>query len=329
MHAIPSRTGELMNIKAALLALLAYGIFSTHDVVVKFVSANISAFQIVFFSSLLSFPLLTLMMVRDATPGHLRPKHPGWTAIRSLVMSVIPVSCFYAFSVLPLAQTYALLFATPLLITLLSIPILGEKVGLPRLGAVLVGFVGVLVVLRPGETQLGLGHAAALVAAFGSAFQSVILRKLSNDERRVVLMLYPMLTTVVAMGLALPFVYVPLTAGELGGLTIIAIFGFCGTLLLVTAYTFGEAAVVAPMQYSQIIWATIYGALLFNEKVDLLTLVGAGIIIASGVFIVVREARGGRSSNTPVLQTRSRAAIGGGLNVSFLLKRNSDEKPVE
>ncbi|PRZ49803.1 S-adenosylmethionine uptake transporter [Tritonibacter scottomollicae] len=311
------------------MALLAYVIFSTHDVIVKYVSAEISAFQIVFFSSLLSFPLLTMMMVRDATPGTLRPKHPGWIALRSLSMSVVPAAAFYAFSVLPLAQTYALLFATPLLITILSIPILGEKVGLPRMAAVVVGFAGVMVVLRPGETELGFGHAAALLAAFGNAFQSVILRKLSNVERRVVLMLFPMLTTVVIMGLTLPFVYVPLSGAELAGLAVISVFGFCATLLLVYAYSFGEAAVVAPMQYSQIIWATIFGVMLFDENMDLLTLVGAGIIIASGVFIVLREARGGRSSNTPVLQTRSRAVLSSGLNVSFFMKRTSGDNTPE
>ncbi|MFW8633549.1 DMT family transporter [Cribrihabitans pelagius] len=318
-----------MNTKAALIALLAYAIFSTHDVVVKFVSAEMSAFQIVFFSSLLSFPLLTLLMVRDATPGTLRPVHPGWMALRSLSMSVVPASAFYAFSVLPLAQTYALLFATPLLITLLSIPVLGEKVGLPRMAAVLAGFAGVLVVLRPGETELGPGHAAALLAAFGSASQSVILRKLSSVERRVVLMLFPMLTTVVAMGLALPFVYVPMEAQAFGGLAIIALFGFAATLLVVNAYSIGEAAIVAPMQYSQIIWATVFGVLLFDEAVDLPTLIGAGMIIASGVFIVLREARGGRSDHTPVLQTRSRTVPSSGMNVSFFLKRNSGENPAE
>lgn len=318
-----------MNIKAALFALLAYAIFSTHDVVVKFISADISAFQIVFFSSVLSFPLLTLLMVRDATPGTLRPVHPGWMALRSLSMSVVPASAFYAFSVLPLAQAYALLFATPLLITLLSIPVLGEKVGLPRMAAVLLGFAGVLVVLRPGGTELGLGHAAALLAAFGSASQSVILRKVSGVERRVVLMLFPMLTTFTVMGLALPFVYVPIEAPAFGGLVIIALFGFAGTLLVVNAYSIGEAAIVAPMQYSQIIWATIFGVLLFDEAVDMPTLIGAGMIIASGVFIVLREARGGRSDNTPVLQTRTRAVSSGGLNVSYFLKRNSGENPAE
>lgn len=316
-----------MNIKAVLMALLAYGLFSTHDVVVKFVSVNLSAFQIVFFSALLSFPLLTLMLVRDTTLGNLRPKHPRWTALRSVVVAVIPACAFYAFSVLPMAQVYALLFATPLLVTLLSIPILGEKVGVPRLAAVLVGLIGVLVVLRPGSTELGLGHAAALVSAFGGATQSVVLRKISADERRSVLMLFPMLTTVVIMGAIMPFVYVPMSSAEFGGVAVIALLGFCAMLCLVQAYTVGEAPVVAPMQYSQIIWATLFGALIFGESVDFMTLLGAGIIIASGVMIVIREAKGGRSDNTPVIRTRSRPLTPGGMNISLLLKRPQKETP--
>jgi S-adenosylmethionine uptake transporter len=318
-----------MNVKAALLALLAYAIFSTHDVVVKILGANIAPVQLVFFSSLLSFPLIMLMLIKDVTPGHLRPAHPWWTAMRSITMSLIPASAFYAFSELPLAQTYALLFVTPLLITLLSIPILGERVGLPRLGAVLVGFIGVMVVLRPGTTTLGPGHAAALFAALCAAFQSVVLRKISADERRVVLMLYPMLTTFVVMGLALPLVYVPMEGSTLAGIAVVALFGFCATLLTVSAYTIGEATIVAPMQYSQIIWATLFSVLLFGETVDVMTLAGAAIIIASGIFIVLREAFGGRSDNTPVLRTRSRGYTAGGTNVSLILKRKSLQKPSE
>uniref|UniRef100_UPI0025F36EF0 DMT family transporter n=1 Tax=Phaeobacter sp. TaxID=1902409 RepID=UPI0025F36EF0 len=241
-----------MNIKAACLALLAYAIFSTHDVVVKILGESVSSIQLVFFSSLLSLPMLMLMLIKDATPGHLRPVHPWWMAARSLAMAVIPASAFYAFSVLPLAQAYALLFATPLVITLLSIPILGEQVGLPRLAAVLLGFAGVMVVLRPGTTDLTLGHGAALFAAFCAAFQSVVLRKISAQERRVVLMIYPMLTTFALMGLALPLVYVPMDGSTLAAIAVVALFGFCATLLTVSAYTLGEAAVVAPMQYSQI-----------------------------------------------------------------------------
>mgnify|MGYP000279672145 CR=1 FL=1 len=310
-----------MNLKAALLALLAYAIFATHDVVVKYLGASMSPFQLVFFSSLLSFPLVTVMLVQDTTLGNLRPLHPWWVALRSVTMSVVPASAFYAFAHLPLAQVYALLFVTPLLITLLSIPILQEKVGLPRMLAVLVGFAGVLVVLRPGGVEYGMGHAAALFAALGSAFQSVILRKIGNEERRVVMMVYPLVATFVVMGLAMPFVYVPFDASALGGLGVVAIFGFCATLMMVSAFTKGEAAIVAPMQYSQIIWATLFGVLLFDEQIDLMTLVGAGIIIGSGIFIVIREAAGGHSDNTPVLRTRTRGYAPGSFNISLFLKR--------
>jgi len=157
------------NVKGALLALLAFAIFATHDVFVKTLGASYSPVQIVFFSVLLSFPLATVMLMRDAKPGNLVPRHPWWMALRTLAASATGISAFYAFTVLPLAQTYAILFAAPLLITVLAIPILGEKVRLRRWLAVLVGLSGVLVVLRPGSTDLTLGHAAALLAAVGSS----------------------------------------------------------------------------------------------------------------------------------------------------------------
>src|SRR6056297_1778793 len=153
------------NAKGALLALLAFGIFSTHDVAVKILGGIYSPFQIVFFSVLLSFPLAMVMLMRDARPGTLVPAHPWWLAVRTVAAVITGVSAFYAFSVLPLAQTYAILFATPLLITILAIPVLGEVVRLRRWLAVLVGLAGVLVVLRPGQTDLSPGHLAALVAA--------------------------------------------------------------------------------------------------------------------------------------------------------------------
>src|SRR6056297_1436415 len=120
------------NAKGALLALLAFGVFSTHDVFVKILGGIYSPFQIVFFSVLLSFPLATVMLMRDAKPGTLVPVHPWWMALRTGAAVVTGVTAFYAFSVLPLAQVYAILFASPLLITLLAIPILGERVGIRR-----------------------------------------------------------------------------------------------------------------------------------------------------------------------------------------------------
>lgn len=312
------------NLTAALIAISAFGFFATHDVVVKFLGSFYSPFQIIFFSVLLSFPLATLMLMRDPTPGNLRPVHPWWTALRTAAAVLTGFSAFYAFTVLPLAQVYAILFASPLLITVLSIPILKERVGLHRWLAVLLGLVGVLVVLRPGAAPFELGHLAALLAALGSATSSVVIRKIGKDERTAVLMLYPMVANFVVMAALLPLVYVPMPAQHLGLLGILSVLAFAAGLCMIAAYRRGDAAIVAPMQYSQILWAAGYGMLLFDEKGDLTTWLGAGIVIASGLYIVLRESNVGTSKSTPVLNTKSRYETATAPRVSLLQKITKD-----
>lgn len=308
------------NARGALTALLGFAIFATHDVVVKTLGAHYEAFQIVFFSVLFGFPLAMLMLIRDVTPGTLRPVHPWWTLGRTVAAVTTGTSAFYAFSVLPLAQTYAILFASPLLVTVFSIPILGERVRLRRWTAVIIGLCGVLVVLRPGATELGLGHLAALAAAVASALASVIVRKIGRDERSVVLLLYPMLAQFVLMGALLPFVYRPMPLAHMGMSAAMAAMAFLAAALMIEAYRHGEAVVVAPMQYSQIIWATLYGALFFAELPDGATLLGAAIVVGSGLYIVLREGRAQSSENSPVLGTRSRFETGTFPRVGALLR---------
>ncbi|MEE3359095.1 MAG: DMT family transporter [Pseudomonadota bacterium] len=306
------------NAKGALLALLSFALYATHDVIVKELGVNYTPFQIVFFSVLFSFPLATVMLIRDPQPGTLRAAHPWWTLTRTAAVVVTGLSAFYAFTVLPLAQTYAILFASPLLITILSIPILGEKVRLRRWMAVIVGLGGVLIVLRPGTTELSLGHLAAMVASVGSALASIIVRKVGSAERAEVLVLYPMLANFVIMGAAMPFVYVPMPVEHLALLLGMALLGFTASIVIILAYRAGEAVIVAPMQYSQILWAIFFGTLLFNETPDLVTLVGAGVIIASGIYIVLREGQQNASENTPVLRSRSRFETGTQLRIGVL-----------
>ncbi|RYG90399.1 DMT family transporter [Loktanella sp. IMCC34160] len=307
------------NIKGALYALIAFGIFATHDVLVKILGGLYSPVQLVFFSVLLSFPLATLMLMRDATPGTLLPAHPWWMALRTVAAVVTGMSAFYAFSVLPLAQVYAMIFASPLIITVLAIPILGEKVRLRRGLAVLVGLVGVMVVLRPGQTELGLGHLAALMAAFGGALNSVVVRKIGADERNVVLLLYPMVANFLVMGAFLALVYKPMPVEHLGLLAILSVLAWVAGLGIIAAYKSGEAVIVAPMQYSQILWASAYGAFFFDEQIDGATALGSAIIIASGLYIVLRESKSGNSANRPVLRTRSRPETGTTLRISPFL----------
>jgi S-adenosylmethionine uptake transporter len=311
------------NARGALMALLAFAIYATHDVVVKFLGALYSPVQIIFFSVLLSFPLVTLMLMGDRTDGNLRPRHPWWSLVRMVSTVITGLSAFYAFSVLPLAQTYAILFAAPLLITILAIPVLGEKVGIRRGLAVVVGLIGVLIVLRPGQADLALGHLAALTAAVFSSLASVIVRKIGSEERSAVLVLYPMVANFIVLGLALPFVYQPMPIEHIGMLGIIASFGFVAMLLVIGAYRSAEAVIVAPMQYSQIIWAAIYGAIFFGESIDLYTAIGTIVIIASGIYIVLREGGGKVETKRPVLESRSRHETGTTPRISLLLSRTA------
>ena len=311
------------NARGALLALSAFAIFSTHDVIIKFLGGTYSPIQIVFFSVLLSFPLATLMLMRDATPGTLVPRHPWWVALRTGAAVATGISAFYAFSVLPLAETYAILFAAPLLITILAIPVLGETVRLRRWIAVIAGLIGVMVVLQPGTTTLTLGHLAAMTAAVGGAVASIIVRRIGADERPVVLLLYPLVANFILMGAALAFVYKPMPIEHLGLLVIIATMAWTASRFVIAAYKTGEAAIVAPMQYSQIIWATLFGLFLFDERPSLMTLLGAAIIIGSGLYIVLRESRADASENTPVLRTRTR------LDTGTFLRTQAIDKPVD
>lgn len=309
------------NLRGAALSLAAFGVYATHDVVVKFLGGSYSAVQIIFFSGLLSFPLVSVMLLGDKRDENLVPRHPWWSLLRAITAVMTGVAGFYAFSKLPMAQCYAIFFAMPLLITLMAIPMLGEKVGMRRGIAVVVGLLGVLIVLRPGQVPLGLGHLAALSAAITGALTSVIVRKIGGEERSAVLMLYPMLGNVLAMGASLAFVYKPMPVAHLGLMSIIAIFGFIGGLLVIKAYRTAPAVIVAPMQYSQILWAIFYGWIIFGESIDEYTAIGATVIIASGVYIVLREGTPQVSGHRPVLGTKSRPETGAMPRVSVMMRR--------
>lgn len=319
------------NLKGALLGLAGFAIYAVNDVFVKVLGQTYAPIQTLFFLVLFGFPVALLMLVSDPAEASLRPRRPLWVALRVVGYLVNSLCGFYAFAVLPLAQVYSLLFTGPLMITLLAVPILGERLGAQRLGAVLVGFAGVLVVLRPGGgTELGLGHLAAFGAAFGMALAAVSGRKVADVERSAVLLLYPMLAAFVLTGAALPAVYRPVPLDHLALFALVAALNFAATLTVIAAFQAGEAAVVSPMNYSQILWATVFGALLFGEFPDLMTLLGSLIIIASGLYIVIRERIGEGSMMHPVLTTLSRIPIApAAWRVAGLRRRpdNRSEKP--
>lgn len=291
--------------RGACMALLCFGTFSMHDAVIKTLGAQYTTFQIIFFGTLFAFLPMTVLLLADRAEANLRPRHPWLLTGRVACNVTSALAAFYAFTNLPLAEAYALIFASPLLITVLSVPLLGETVRLRRWIAVLVGLVGVVVVLRPFGADLTLGHAAALTAAMSSALSAIIVRKIGPNERTPVLMLYPMLAVIVLMAMTMPWVYRPMPVADLGLMASVGLLATVGQIFMIAAFKAAPAAVVAPFQYSQILWAVPYGYFLFGDRPDLWVWVGAGIIISSGLFVVWRESREDVSATRPFLRVRN------------------------
>jgi S-adenosylmethionine uptake transporter len=298
------------HLRGALLALLSFGIYASSDALVKYMGAGYSPFQNIFFSGLFGFPLVAILLMSDRSEDNLIPRKPGLTFLRAGLVVLNALAGFYAFAVLPLSEAYPIFFSSPLLITLFAIPMLGEKVGIHRGVAIVVGLIGVVVVVRPGGTHFGLGHLAALTAAVIFAVNSVLMRKMGSAERSVVIMVYPMIANFIVSGLALPFVYKPMPIEDLLRLAAMSWTGFVAGLIMIAAYRRAPAVIVAPMQYSQILWGVMYGALIFHESHDMITVVGTVIIIASGLYIVLREGTPDVSKNRPVLETHSSRDMG-------------------
>ncbi|MCP5151634.1 MAG: DMT family transporter [Ectothiorhodospiraceae bacterium] len=294
--------------RAVTCALAGYGVFALHDALIKSL-VGYSVFQIVFFAVLFSYVPFSFSLAADPQQRNLRPVHPGWVMLRTGCMVASIALAFFAFRSLPLSETYALLFATPLLITVLAIPILGEKVRLFRWLVIGLGTIGVLIVLRPGVEALKPGHVAALLAVCCSALSSVTTRRIGSVERAATLMIYPLLANIVFSGSLLWFVYVPMPFLDLAKTAAIGALAMAGQWLIISAYRAAPAAFVAPFQYSQMIWAVIYGTLWFGETPDRHVYLGAAVIILSGLLIVWRESRSGVSINRPFLRTRNVRAL--------------------
>lgn len=272
--------------------LIAFGLWAIHDAVIKALGPVLPVWQIMFFLNLFWLPFVIVLLIADPAHLSLRPNNPRLLALRSVLSIAVSMPIFYAFTVLPLAETYAILFSTPLWITALSGPMLGEKVGWRRWAAVIVGFIGVMIVLRPGVTVPTFGHLSALVGAFFAAIVFMMMRRLRRDESPGVMMLYPVLVNLVVLpGFMVAFGFAPMTGPVLAGTAVLAFLGFAGTVALLAGYRRTDAAMIAPAQYSQILWASALGAMFFGENLSWNVAAGAVLIVGSGIYITLREYR--------------------------------------
>jgi drug/metabolite transporter (DMT)-like permease len=276
------------------LGALAFGLFSIMDALIKWLSATYPVPQLLVCNALFALLPVAVMVVRRGGLPQLRTRRLGLHLLRGLLGTTGGFLAFYAFSQLPLADAYAIIFATPLLITALSVPILGEAVGWRRWCAVAVGFLGVLVMLRPGVAPVGAGSLAALGAAGASACAILLVRKLSLTETTTSIAFYSNLVAVLLIGGIFGSAFVMPNPLDLALIAASGLIGGSALLVLIAAYRRTPAALVAPFQYTQMLWAIVLGALVWSDLPEPIMLLGALIVAASGLFILYRETTLGR-----------------------------------
>lgn len=268
--------------------LAASLLFSMSDTMAKYVTLSVPAVELAtiryaVFVAMASFPLL-----RDRRAS-MRSRRPALQVVRGIGIVGSAIAFILALGYLPVAEATAINFITPLLITVLAIPVLGETVRPQGWIAVVVGFLGVLVVVRPGVGGL---HPAALLVALSSfcwCMAMLVTRRLAGIDRSSVTLLWTACTGFVLLLCAVPFYLAPLSWRMAGLCLLVGVVASSGQWLAILAYRHARATVLAPLSYAQLIWSSVLGLLVFHAVPDRWTLVGAVVIAASGVYIVQLE----------------------------------------
>lgn len=275
------------------VATMCVGIFClvVNDSFAKWLTAYYSPLQIVFGRNLLALPIVVALVLWLRGREGLGTRHLMLHAARGVLMVASAYAFFRGIAVLPLAEATSLIFAAPIFITALSVPLLGEKVGWRRWTAVLVGFMGVLIVVRPGAAAFHPASLWVLAAAVQYALLMISARWIGEDEDAWTLMVWVVIFQLLYSGLTAPLVWVPPDPWHLLPVLGMAVFGTLGMTLISQAFRLGAAAVVAPFEYTALIWASLFGWLFWGEVPERWVYLGAAVIVASGIYIVVRETR--------------------------------------
>jgi len=295
--------GRAEATRGILLMAAATVFFTLMDVSAKVLSANLPALEIAWARYAGNFLLVAAVALPRRGLAVFATRRPGLQVVRALMLVASTVLFFFAVRYIPLADAVAIGFVAPLFVTALSVPLLGERVGLRRWAAVLVGFAGALVIVRPG---LGAVHWAAgllLAMAVSYALYQVMTRMLAATDDATVTIFYTGFVGAAVLSLVVPFVWVAPTGWlDTALLAAIGVLGGVGHWLLVLAYRYATASVLAPLHYLTLLWSIVGGYLVWGDFPDGWTLAGAAVLVATGIYVFHRERLASR---------RDRSATGG------------------
>jgi len=263
--------------------------FAIQDAGIKWLSAEIAVLQILFLRSLFGLVFLGASTRITAETISLKVHRPWLLAARSGINIVSWVLFFTSLKYLQLATAVALFFSFPLFLAIISVPLLGETVGIRRISAIVVGFAGVLLITNPAA-GLSMPALMMLGAAFGWAIVASLTRILGENENTTTLLFYTLLGFAVLLAIPQFWLWQSIELHAYLMIVGIAFFGVIAQFAVTKAYAIASPSLIAPFEYTALIWSAILGYLVWNDIPDLYAIVGAFLIIASGIYIIHREA---------------------------------------
>lgn len=277
------------RVRGIALMCTANIMFCSIDAIAKQLVSDMSSIEVAwarFASALVAAVILSNVLLQ---PQHMRSTRPGLQLLRSCLLLSSNVGMVAALRYLQLDQTSSIMFLTPFLVAAFAVPLLGERIGPRRWAAIGVGFCGVMLVMRPG---LGGIHPAAILcvcSAITYAFYGILTRVLSHTDSSATTMLYTNLAGALVLSAIVPFFWTMPTPFEAFLMALMGIIASCGHYLLIMAHRLAPASILSPFMYTQLIWMILYGYILFSDLPNHFTLAGAGLSIASGLYLLYRE----------------------------------------
>jgi len=284
--------------RAILLVVLGVACLSCSDATAKYLGRTLPPAEIAWMRYVVFTALVMPLALRGGSLSVLKTTRPGLQVVRGLGMLGSALFFIMAMQHLPLAEAAAISFVSPVFVTVLSILLLAETVGVRRWAALLVGLAGVIIVIRPGAEGFQPASLLPILTAFSWALGLVATRKMTVQENPLTTMVWSALTGLIALTALLPLHAAWPTPWEMLLGAFIGLVYTAAQWLLILAYRQGEASVLAPFTYVQLIWSTALGFLVFGAVPDHWTFVGTGVIIASGLYTAHRERMRARESRS-------------------------------
>jgi drug/metabolite transporter (DMT)-like permease len=287
-EAAAARAAGASNARGMFFMLLATLALSGMHALVRFLSAEMHAFEITFFRNLCGLLVMAPLMFQ-AGREELKSRQPQWHLLRGCFGILAMGLWFYGLSVVPIAEATALSFTAAIFGSVAAALFLGERMKLRRWTAVITGFVGALIILRPGFQSMQPGAWIVLASSLFWALALVTVKRLSSTDSTVCIVAWnSVLLTLFSLPLALP-VWVTPTITQLGWLMLIGLLATLGHLAMTNAFRLADVSAVFPVDFSRLLWASLLGLLLFGEWPDAATWIGGAVIFASTTYITLRE----------------------------------------